>query len=123
MKHRIIFTTIIASLLLSSCSLFKTYSTKTQELDVYLLETAIKKEDYANAKVASVSAEFIDGEKYIPYITLEQYASLYEPYLIDGAKSKVDYEGSTATWTIYVGSQLYFASIFYGWGLKWLCDL
>ena len=114
MKHKIIFTTIIASLLLSSCSLFKTYSTKTQDLDVYLLETAIKKEDYANAKVASVSAEFIDGEKYIPYITLEQYASLYEPYLIDGAKSKVDYEGSTATWTIYVGSQLYFASIFYG---------
>lgn len=114
MKHKIIFTTIIASMLLSSCSLFKTYSTKTQDLDVYLLETAIKKEDYANAKVAHVSAEFIDGEKYIPYITLEQYASLYEPYLIDGAKSKVDYEGSTATWTIYVGSQLYFASIFYG---------
>ena len=114
MKKKILMCATISAMLLCSCSLVKTYSTTTQDLNVYLLETAIKKEDYANAKVASVSAEFIDGEKYIPYITLEQYADLYKPYLVDNARSKVDYEGSTATWTIYLGNQLAFASIFYG---------
>ena len=114
MKKKILMCATISAMLLCSCSLVKTYSTTTQDLDVYLLETAIKKEDYANAKVASVSAEFINGEKYIPYITLEQYADLYKPYLLDNAQSKVSYEGSTATWTIYLGGQLEFASIFYG---------
>lgn len=114
MKNRFLLSAVISAMLLCSCSLVKTYSTTTQDLDVYLLETAIKKEDFANAKVASVSAEFINGEKYIPYITLEQYAELYKPYLLENAQSKVSYEGSTSTWTIYLGGQLAFASVFYG---------
>ncbi len=98
-------------MLLCSCSLFKTYDTTAKQLNVYLLEKAIKENDITKAQSNTVKAEFIDGEKYIPYLSLKQYASFYDPYLQEGANSEVSSTGSTLTWTISKGGQLYFAAM------------
>lgn len=109
MRSKLLLSTLVSSLLLCSCSLFKTYSTSTKDVEVYLLEKAIS-DNYNNAKMGTISARFIDGEKYVPYFTLEQYASLFTPYLPENSSNDVTVKGSTATWTVSINNELYFAS-------------
>ena len=111
MKSKILLGVVINSLLLCSCSLFKTVSSHNKDVDVYLLEKAFKEDSFDKAKMDSITPRFIDGEKYIPYFTLQQYASLYSPILKKEAKSEVTTKGSTVTWTISINDELYFASV------------
>lgn len=112
MKKSVIFGAIITSFVLSACSLFKTYSTSTKEVGVYLLDSATegnKKID--ECKLGTIAPSFIDSEGYIPYFSLEQYASLYKPYFDNNVTSSVENEGMTSAWTIYKGDELYFYAV------------
>ena len=112
MKKSIILGAVIASFVLSSCSLFKSYSTSAREVDVYLIDNATTGEKtIEQCKLGTIAPLFIDGEGYIPYFSLEQYASLYNPYFEDDVKSRVETQGSTSTWTIYRGEDLYFYAV------------
>lgn len=110
MKKKILLSSIIASMLLCSCSTYGKYETNSQDVNVYLLEKAIKGESFESTKMATVSPLFIKNEKYVPYFTLEDYASMIEPFLEEGSKSEVTYVGNSATWKITVNGQLYFTS-------------
>ena len=111
MKKSIILGAVITSFLLSSCSLFKTYSTSAKEVDVYLVDSATEGDKtIEQCKLGSINPSFIEGEEYIPYFTLEQYASLYKPYFRDDVKSNVENEGTSLTWTIYRGDDLCFVA-------------
>ena len=112
MKKSIILGAVIASFVLSACSLFKTYSAEAKEVDVYLIDNATSgAKSIEQCKLGTIEPMFINGERFIPYFTLEQYASLYDPYFEDDVKSSVETSGSTSTWTIYRGEQLYFYAI------------
>jgi len=112
MKKLPIIGAIIASFVLSACSLFKTYSTESREVDVYLVDPAINEEKpIEESHIGKISPYFIEGEGYVPYFSIEQYASLYEPYFKSGVKSNVEDEGTTCTWTIYFGEELYFYAV------------
>ena len=109
MKKSVILGAIVTSFLLSSCSLFKSYSTDSKSVDVYLVDSAIAQDkNIEQCKLGTISPLFISGEQYVPYFSLRQYASLYGPYFESDVKSEVSSEGSTSTWTIYRGNQLYF---------------
>ena len=111
MKKPLILIAAIASLLLSSCSLFNIYSTEEKELDVYAIDSLVTDTNKTledDGKKGSINASFVKGEKYIPYLSLEQYASLYSPYLLPNAKSEVECDAASSAWTVYVGEELYF---------------
>ena len=112
MKKSFILGAVIASFVLSSCSLFKTYSTESKDLDLYLLDSAtVGGKKIEECKLGSINTTFINGEGYIPCFSLEQYASLYQPYFENDVKSEVTTEGTTSTWTIYRGEELYFVAM------------
>ena len=112
MKKSFILGAIIASFVLSACSLFKTYSSEAKEVGVYLIDYAIEGDKkIEDCKLGTISPQFIDGEGYVPYFSLEQYASLYKPYFKDDVNSQVENDGMSSTWTIYRGEELYFYAI------------
>ena len=112
MKKTFILGAIIASFVLSACSLFKTYSSEAKEVGVYLIDYAIEGDKkIEDCKLGTISPQFIDGEGYVPYFSLEQYASLYKPYFKDDVNSQVENDGMSSTWTIYRGEELYFYAI------------
>ena len=99
----------IGALLLSSCSLLGAYKNHAQTLKVF----EIDKLDDSNiwlddCQTISIDARFIDGEKYVPYLSLEQYASLYETHFAENAVSEVKIERGAVTWSITVEGDLYF---------------
>ena len=105
MKKSVILGAIITSFVLSACSLFKTYSSESKEVGVYLLDYAVEgNKSIENCKLGKISPEFIDGEGYVPYFSLEQYASLYKPYFKSDVKSEVENDTMSSTWTIYRGA-------------------
>ena len=62
----------------------------TKEVGVYLIDYAIEGDKkIEDCKLGTISPQFIDGEGYVPYFSLEQYASLYKPYFKDDVNSQV----------------------------------
>lgn len=112
MKKTLVLGAVITSFLLSACSIFKSYSVEDKEIGVYLLDQAVLTDKkMEQCKLGTINALFINGEGYVPYFTLSQYASFYNPYFAEGIKSEVTSEGSTSTWTIKHGEDIYFAAI------------
>lgn len=66
-------------------------------------------------QIGTIEPIFRQGQEYIPYLSLEQYASLYDHRLIDGAKSVITNNGSVATWQIFKDDTLYFYSAISYW--------
>ena len=59
MKKSIILGAVITSFLLSSCSLFKTYSTSAKEVDVYLVDSATEGDKtIEQCKLGSINPSF-----------------------------------------------------------------
>ena len=110
MKRLPLFAVIISSMLLSSCSLFGIYSSTPKEVNVYDLDEVVGHDGVTldKASLGTVMPRFIDGEQYIPYFSLEQYAALYTPHFDSNAKSEVTTEGAISSWTIYFNDELYF---------------
>ena len=111
MKKAPLFIVIISAISLSSCSLFKIYSSTPKEVNVYDLDEIVNKTDAVTidrGSLGTVTPRFIDGEQYIPYFTLEQYAALYKPHFDSTAKSEVTDDGSASIWTISVNDELCF---------------
>ncbi|MBQ2069397.1 MAG: hypothetical protein II467_00540 [Bacilli bacterium] len=51
-------------------------------------------------KKASVSALFLDNKEYLPYLTLDQYAALYTPFLKEDVRSSFEDDGASSLWKI-----------------------
>ena len=99
---------LIAPLALTSCSLLnssQSYETYAEEIGVYNIDKLDAQNTLTSGFQTAVTARFIENEKYIPYLTLKQYASLYDVHFADDVKSEVDEGFNSCSWTVYKGKQ------------------
>ena len=111
MKNKFIVMLALPLLLMTSCDsvMFKTTSNK--ELSVYNLDLLNEdEEDVSHALQSNIHVRFVSSRGYVPYLTLRQYASLYNSHFAEDAVSEVSKTGSSLIWTVYVSEQLYFVS-------------
>ena len=109
MKAKSLALLVLPCLLLSSCSgLFGIESTE-KEIDVYDIDRLDNENNLSSGYQTTVKARFIDGKELIPYLTLKQYASLYEKHLAKDAVSVVENQAFSSMWTIQKGDEYYFA--------------
>lgn len=110
MKKRLLSFFILPSILLTSCSfLFSTKSVE-KEINVYDIDKLDKDGNLSSGYQTTLKTRFISGRDYIPYLTLNQYASLYEPHLAEGMESKVEKVSFGSIWTVSKGEDVYFAA-------------
>ncbi len=105
-----LFVTILLPFLVASisgCGTIQDADSKT--ITIFDLD-ATKSEDINSGKAGSLKAFFHKDEEHVPYISLKQYASLYDSHFADSTESKVIKQGNLITWTIYLDSQLCFIS-------------
>ena len=106
MRKHLLLTLIIPTLALSACSFFfnePQYETYVQELQVYDIDHLNENKEL-NEPTFRINARFIQDQKYIPFITLKQYAYLYLSHF----DNDITYEIKDDTWTIYKNKQACF---------------
>lgn len=114
MKTRYFALLVLPSLLLSSCTGLFGHKTVEQEIKAYDFDRMKKNPDggMEQGYLTTVKARFIENQPYIPYLTLKQYASLYDSHLGEGFVSKVTNTMYTTEWSIYKGDAPYFMCVF-----------
>ena len=98
-------------MLLSSCtySLFDMGTAK--EINVYDLDSIEDNGDLADASSTKIKARFLKNKAHVPYVTMKQYASLYESRFNSNVNSYVKKESLYTVWYIYVDDEPYFIAI------------
>lgn len=110
MNKKLALLATLPALLLSSCSFFQFFETDEKTVDLYVLDMIASdiNPNLNDAYVSSVNLRFRNGEKYVPYISLKQYANIYKKFLDPKAVSEVTTEGFITSWKIEVDNQLVF---------------
>lgn len=104
-NYKLLALLILPTLLFTSCSGANAVNSEGKNIDVYDLDS-----ENVN-KIHSLKARFIKGREYIPYLTLSQYASLFENHLAEGMTSYVRRDTKSLVWTIMSQEkELYFLS-------------
>ena len=82
MKNKLftLFILPIMALSLCSCSIFRATTEKT--IDVYNLDKLDG--NLKSCKTGEVRARFNKNQEYVPYLSLRQYASLYDSHYANG---------------------------------------
>ena len=110
MKAKYISLLVFPTLLLSSCtSLFGGVKSSEKEIAVYDIDRLDEQGNLSSGYQTTLQARFISGQECIPYLTLSQYASLYDAHLANGFTSTVESQLFSSMWTIKNGEDLYFA--------------
>ena len=107
MKLKLFLIIILPVITLSSCSCSTYRATKVKSLDVYNIDL-FDNSSLSNCLTNRVKARFNKNQEYVPYLTLKQYASLYESHFDDNVASDVSKKGSIVTWTVAIDNVLYF---------------
>jgi hypothetical protein len=110
MNKKLALLATLPALLLSSCSFFQFFESDEKTVDLYVLDmiaTDINPK-LDDAYISRVDLRFKNGEKYVPYISLKQYANIYKKFLDPKAVSEVTTEGFATTWKIEIDKQLVF---------------
>lgn len=112
MNKKFVLIATLSALLLTSCSFFKLFSIDSEEkkAGVYVLDTIAydTNPQMSDAYIGDLTLRFKEGEKYIPYISLKQYASIFSKFLNKKAVSEVTTEGLISSWSIKMDNDLYF---------------
>lgn len=112
MKIRLIPAMILPAMLLTSCNFFQQRSTYAKEIQIYDLDNISEEGQLIEGHAGKVVARFYEGEDYVPYITLEQYASFYKSHLADNTISEYENDDSVS-WTVKCDNQYVFATTIY----------
>ena len=112
MKKQITLLSLLSFVLLTACDFnFSNVVTYQKTLRVYDLdarELTEENNDLKNAYIKDIDARFIKEEDYIPYLSIAQYASLYESHYRSGVYNDITTLGNKIIWDITSGSSLYF---------------
>ena len=110
MKKHYLASLILPAILLSSCTLLASTKTYEKEIAVYDLDKIDENGKIESGLQTTLNTRYIGGREYLPYITFEQYVSLYEPHLAEDAVSEIKKSRYGISWTITIGESLYFAT-------------
>ncbi len=110
MNKKLTLLATLPALLLSSCSFFQLFESDEKTVDLYVLDMIATdiNPNLDDAYISRVDLRFKNGEKYVPYISLKQYANIYKKFLDPKAVSEVTTEGFATTWKIEIDNQLVF---------------
>jgi hypothetical protein len=108
MKHKIVPLLAISFISLTSCNFFSSLLSVSEEVGVYNLDRIKSGDDIEKAHDITINARFKETEPLIPYLTLKQYASLYESHFADGFSSSYTKGTYSVMWSVSHGSDLYF---------------
>ena len=97
---------ILPALSLSSCGCSSFTDSEESVLDVYNLD--LVDVPVYHRVTNEIKARFIKNEPYVPYLTLKQYASLYDSHLADGVESTFSKKGKIVSWTVTANNVMYF---------------
>ena len=111
MKIKFLSVIVLPAMLLSSCALFASTKTFARDIDVYDLDTLDDNGNLSSGYQTTLKTRYIGGREYIPYVTLQQYASLYESHFASGAKNSFQKVGYQISWVVTIGNQAYFQAI------------
>ena len=117
MKKKYLSLIVLSTIVLSSCNLFKSsLKINEKEIAVYNIDVLDENKNLSSGYITKVKAHFIDGMDLIPYLSLAEYASLYESRFEEGFTSKVTKSGGSDLWIVSKGKDNYFvASILPGY--------
>ena len=113
MKKNFLLLVPILSLTLTSCDLFlRSYKNHTEQVDVYEIDKLKESENnnLDQCLTESMNLRFIDGEQYIPYLSIKDYSSLYRSHYAQNARSEVTKQRGFIIWTIYLDDEPVFMS-------------
>ena len=109
MKTKHLSLLVIPSLLLSSCTFLFGVKSLAKDINVYDIDKLDTSNNLSSGFQNTIKARFVSGQDYIPYLTLSQYASLYEKHFASDVESKVSKSAFGSTWTISRADGTYFA--------------
>ena len=112
MKAKNISLLVLPTILLSSCTFLFGVKSFTKDINVYDLDKLDAEKNLSSGLQNTVKARFISGQDYIPYLTLDQYASLYKKHFASDVTSKVDANLFSSTWTVSKGETAVFIAAF-----------
>ena len=92
------------ALSLCSCSIFRATTEKT--IDVYNLDKLDG--NLKSCKTGEVRARFNKNQEYVPYLSLRQYASLYDSHYANGFTNSISRKGDLVSWSVIGDNTLYF---------------
>ena len=114
MKRKLALLSILPVLLLSSCDFLDIFNSNSDEktVGVYVLDLIAYDDNpqLSKANVGSINLRFRNGEKYVPYLTVKQYASIYDKFYEEGVTSEVTTSGFITQWTIKKNDEVYFVA-------------
>lgn len=109
MKKRYLPFLFISAIAITSCTLFFGDSSYSKRINVYDIDRLDETNTLSSGFQKTLDVRFMEGQDLIPYITLSQYASLYDKHLQEGAKSEVSESSYASSWTISKDNQYCFA--------------
>ena len=98
----------LMAITLSSCALFSNATPYQKDIAVYDIDRLDNTNQLDSCYQTTVKACFKTGQDYIPYVSLKQYASLYNKHLSEEFDSEVTYGPFYDTWTISKDGSYYF---------------
>ena len=111
MKKRFLAVLILPTLLLSSCLFFSSTQTFEKEIDVYDIDRLNDEGNLSSGYQTTLKTRYIGGREYIPYVTIQDYASLYESHYDNNVTNTFEKVGYLVSWVVKKGDDPYFQAI------------
>ena len=108
MKNKLLTLLTLPAVALSLCSCSLTRATVEKTLTVYNLDKL--ESSLSGCKAGEVRARFNKDQEYVPYLSLRQYASLYDSHYADGAMNSISRKGDIVSWSAIKDGTMYFFS-------------
>ena len=108
MKARYLSLLVLPSLLLASCDFLFGVNAYTKDINVYDIDRLDEEGNLSSGLQNTIQAKFIEGKELIPYLSLKQYASLYEKHFANDVTSVVENDSFSSLWTIKKGDEYCF---------------
>ena len=100
MKAKSLALFVVPSLLLSSCTFLFGVKSYEKDINVYYIDRLDSERNLSSGYQTTVKARFVSGQDHVPYLTLSQYASLYEKHFASNVTSKIEKSSFDVAWTI-----------------------
>ena len=106
MKHKLLALTILPTIALCILGCDKSRPTDEKTLSVYNLDKYV--DSLSGCKAGEIKARFNKDQGYVPYLSLKQYASLYDSHYDADVSSSVSKKGDLVSWTVIKDNSIYF---------------